>query len=649
MSARDQGIATPSFTPRDPETFFRAQKRNRRATWRMSALGVFAAIIMGIPLTLVLTPLFYAGTLIVADIINQFSPLPPEFWQNVHALAQLGGRVINYFANQKGTLDPQELVLGLCLVLLPGMVIAFGLWLGMMVMFRRGGVGGALASLKAREPNQADLKELQLANVVQEMAIAAGLPAPKLMLVDSPGANAAAIGTSAHDARIVISRRLIDDLNRDQLQALLGHLIGSIGNGDLRIAFTVTSVFETCGLLVTLINSPFGGQSRRTLWRMIRYALTGGSSEAKGAEADAVADLLAGNLDASSTDIDKFFNSGQRPGIIRKFLRFVFFPFVFTNLAIELTLWFFNTVLLGPCMALVWRTRRYLADASAVELTRNPDALAGALERLSQDNSAIPGGSWATHLFVINPSGDHSVKVEPSTEQMKQAADAWAASAGGASGMASSPSPAEYAQLKKEMMKTGMAAFMGDTQAAARMQAFVRTMAVAHGEDASSIHVPDLSDFAAARSGDRAALLRLKNAQLLAAGSKPVLEQQAKSGRTGLQNQSFLSFHPPLKKRLKRLERMGAHLQADVHKKMGLGMRIFATVLYTIVGALLAVCAGLMLMVIAMIIGLNLIVLMLWLSVIHWAFGQNWVANFNGFMKFVNDVMAAFGKAKRSR
>ena len=164
----------------------------------MSALGVFAAFIMGIPLTLVLTPLVYAGTLILADIINQFSPLPPEFWQNAHALFQMGGRVINYFANHRGTLDPQELVLGLCVVLLPGMVIAFGLWVGMMVMFRRGGVGGALASLKAREPNQADLKELQLANVVQEMAIAAGLPAPKLMLVDSPGANAAAIGTSAN-------------------------------------------------------------------------------------------------------------------------------------------------------------------------------------------------------------------------------------------------------------------------------------------------------------------------------------------------------------------------------------------------------------------------------------------------------------------
>src|SRR5215467_13550191 len=397
MSTQDPARPATTFVPRDPETFFRAQKRNRRATWRMSALGVFAAFIMGIPLTLALTPLVYAATLVVGEIVNHFSPLPREFLQTVDAYAQLGMRVGDYVFNHRGVLDPEELAIALCAVLLPGMLIAFALWVGMSVLFRRGGVGGALASLGAREPNPADLKELQLADVVQEMAIAAGLPAPKLMLVDSPGANAAAIGTSAQDARIVISRRLIDDLNRDQLQALLGHLIGSIGNGDLRIAFTVTSVFETCGLLVTLINSPFGGQSRRTLWRIIRYTFGRSSSEAaKAAEADAVAGLLAGNLDLDSTDIDRFFNSPQKGGIIRKFLRLVFFPIQFTNLAIEITLWFFNTALLGPCMALVWRTRRYLADASAVELTRNPDALAGALERLSQDNSTIPGGDWAT-------------------------------------------------------------------------------------------------------------------------------------------------------------------------------------------------------------------------------------------------------------
>jgi Zn-dependent protease with chaperone function len=133
----------------------------------------------------------------------------------------------------------------------------------------RGRRRGTLASLNAREPNSGDLKELQLADAVQEMAIAAGLPAPKVMLIDSPGANAAAIGTSAEDAHLVLCRRLLDDLNRERLQALIGHLVSSVGNGDLRIAFTVTSVFETCGLIVTLINAPFGRQSRHTLWRML--------------------------------------------------------------------------------------------------------------------------------------------------------------------------------------------------------------------------------------------------------------------------------------------------------------------------------------------------------------------------------------------
>jgi Zn-dependent protease with chaperone function len=643
MSSQDSAQPATSFVLRDPETFFRAQKRNRRATWRMSALGVFAAIIMGVPLTLALTPLLYAVTLAGAEIVNRFSPLPADFWQAINGIARLGQRVGDYFLNHKGTLDPQQLAWALCLFLLPGIVVTLLLWLCMLVLFRRGGVGGALASLNAREPNAGDLKELQLADTAQEMAIAAGLPGPKLMLVDSPGANAAAIGTSAHDARIVISRRLLDDLSRDQLQAVLAHLISSIGNGDLHVAFTVTSVFETCGLLVTLINSPFGRQSQKTLWRIVRYSFLGSKGDtAKSAEADAVAELLAGSLDMSSSDIDRFFNSPQKVGLIRKLLRLVFFPIVFTNMAIEITLWFFLNLLLGPCMALVWRTRRYLADAGAVELTRNPDALAGALERLSQDSSAIPGGSWATHLFVINPTGDRSLGgTRPTPEQMKQAAAIWAASQPEA--QAKVPPVADYQSLKREMMTTGMAAFRGDAQAAARVQAFAQAMAAAHGEDAASVHIPNVTDIAAAARGDRAAIDRIHSA------TRQNAQLQAKGGSTGLQSQSFLSFHPPLKKRLRRLERMGAQFRAEAHTRMGAGAKIFAAILWLIIGPLLAVAAGLMLMVIVMIIGLNLVLLALWLAVIHWAFAQNWTENFYGFMRFVNDVTTALGKAGRSR
>jgi len=158
--------ASRNFGPLNPETFFKVQKRNRRATWRMSALCAFAAFIMGIPLTLVLTPLLYTIAMVVLETVNHFSP-QPELLQQANDLARLGLRVADFVINQKGTLDPGELATGLALVLLPGMAVAFGLWFTMLALFRRGGVGGALASMNAREPNQSDLKELQLADVAQ--------------------------------------------------------------------------------------------------------------------------------------------------------------------------------------------------------------------------------------------------------------------------------------------------------------------------------------------------------------------------------------------------------------------------------------------------------------------------------------------------
>jgi Zn-dependent protease with chaperone function len=621
--------AARNFTLRDPETFFAAQKRNRRATWRMSALCAFAAFIMGIPLTLVLTPLLYALTLIAAEIINHFSPLPPEFWSNANQLAQLGLRVADYLINQKGTVDPPELVLGLALVLLPGMALAFGLWFAMLLMFRRGGVGGALASLSAREPDPSDLRELQLADVAQEMAIAAGLPAPRLMLVDSPGANAAAIGTCAADARLVISRRLLDDLDRDQMQAILGHLIGSIGNGDLRIAFTVTSVFETCGLLVNLINAPFGRESRGRVWRVLRYILVRGTPEQKAVEAAAIAESLSGSLDANQTDIDRYFNHGS-PGLFHKSFRLVFFPIVFTNLSVEITLWFFLNLLLGPCMALLWRTRRYLADAGSVELTRNPDALARALQRLSEDKTALAGGEWATHLFVVDPRGDSTLRglQQPNPEQFRKAAEAWRSTAHLASAESSASAPAVVsggsaavpgsaaavpmnpAALRKEMAATWMAAMRGDPQALARLQAIGTLM----GETFDLHGMPAPADILAARKGDRAAIARIAQFQ-----AKQPESSSRRAAQSGLQIQSFLSFHPSLKRRARRLQRMGSHLIAPVSAG-GVWLKVFMTLLYLVVVPLLAAAGGLMLFVIAMMIGLNLMVLGLWLTIIHWIF-----------------------------
>src|SRR5216684_696169 len=504
------GTARP-FSPRDPETFFRAQKRNRRATWRMSALSVFAAFIMGVPLTLVLTPLLYVVTMVVAEIVNYFSPLPPEFFRNADLLAGLGLRVGDFVINQRGRLDPQELALGLALLLLPGMIVTFLLWTGMLMLFRRGGVGGMLATLNARVPNQGDLKELRLADVAQEMAVAAGLPCPQVMLIDSPGANAAAIGTSAHDARIVLSRRLLDDLDRDQLQAVIAHLVGSIGNGDLAIAFTVTSIFETCGLLVNMINVPFSKASRHRLWRIVRYIFSRAPADTLAAEAGEIAESLGTTLDANVSDSNMVHDGGQ-PGPLGKFTRIVLFPLVFTNLAVEITLWFFLNILLGPCMALLWRTRRYLADASAVELTRNPDALATALQCLSEDTTAVDGGGWATHLFVVDPKGDSGLRgMPPSDDQKRKAISAWLATEPGGAPAVNTQTAAsadEFIRMRAGIMSTAKAAMIGDARAIQRMAAFAQIMG---GDPALSLHaMPNLADLTAARQGDAAAQERIR-------------------------------------------------------------------------------------------------------------------------------------------
>lgn len=616
--APDAASDARQIGPSDREAFSKAQKRNRTATLRVSVLCFVAAIVMGIPLTLVLTPLFYAITVVLAEIINSFLPLPPAFWAGVNNLSHLIFNVADHFINNRGTLDQRSLLEGLALMLAPGMVLSLMLWLGMRGLFRRGGVGGTLTTLNAREPNSGDLKELQLVSAVEEIATAAGLPSPHVVLADTTGANAAAFGASPQDAHIVVSRRLLDDLERDELDALLAHLVGSIGNGDMRIAFTLTSIFESCGLLVALIDSPFSRQSRGTLWRVFRYGLLRSSSNtARATEAESVAALLTGSLDTGSHDIDRFFEQLQsKRSLLRGLLSIIFLPVFFTNAAVEITLWFFFAVLLGPCVALLWRTRRYLADASAVALTHNPDALARALKRLNLEDKAIPGGIWASHFFVVDPeadSGSHALQSGP--EAMKAAARAWKESAGT---VTSSGIPMDYNRMRDEIEVTRRAAMRGDTEAIGRLVTFGRSMAMARGGQVT-INIPDVADIAAARQGDKSAIARLR---ILNALESEVQRDESKHGTSGLRRQSFLSFHPPLKRRLKCLEHIGAPSTPTSSPQPHAEKSKIAVTIVRWLGMapLLLGAAAVMLVVIATITAFDLIFVGLWLAAIHWIF-----------------------------
>src|SRR5947209_16466063 len=204
--------------------------------------------------------------------------------------------------------------------------------------------------------------------------------------------------------------------------------------------------------------------------------LGGGTPEKRAADAAEIAESLATSIDSDTPDLDQYFKKGN-PGLIKKAYRLLIFPLMFTNMAIRLTLWIFLNALLGPTMAMLWRTRRYLADASSVELTRNPDALARALQCLSEDNTSFDSGDWATHLFVVNPKGDSGLRgQQPSQQQMAKAIQAWAStahmmSAQDAANLFDVPVPADGAArvtpndwpgVRQEIITTVKAAASGD-------------------------------------------------------------------------------------------------------------------------------------------------------------------------------------------
>jgi Zn-dependent protease with chaperone function len=279
-------------------------------------------------------------------------------------------------------------------------------------------------------------------------------------------------------------------------------------------------------------------------------------------------------------------------------------------------------------------------------LTRDPDALSRALQRLCQDNTAIAGASWASHLFVMNPRGDTSLGgFAPTVEQRQKAIEVWQATQVTHVAPGSTPAGApivsidDYARRRKEMMTMVRAAMTGDAAAAARLQAIAAAM---NNRSESGLHdMPDLNDIMLAQRGDRQAVARLRMMRHARDHS-----EEKRPGQTGLQAQSFISFHPPLKRRAKRLTRMGAH-QVATARGGGPVIKALMALVYVVAVPAFAFVAAMMLFLITIVIIFNLALLTLWLTVIHILLTQDWAANYYAFMRFVDDVSRAIANTRR--
>ena len=201
-------------------------------------------------------------------------------------------------------------------------------------------------------------EERQFVNVVEEMAIAAGLPKPKAYIIEDDDPNAFATGHGPEDACIAATRGLVNTLNREELQAVIGHEMGHVRNLDVRLMTTIAAL---AGLIVLVADG---------MGRIMRFGGIGGRSSSKS-------------------------KGGGGGGAL---------------ILVVLVIWII-TLILAPLitrlMAMgVSRSREYLADATGAELTRNPGALASALEKI--DAAVAPTKSitrGAAHLCITDPLG----------------------------------------------------------------------------------------------------------------------------------------------------------------------------------------------------------------------------------------------------
>jgi heat shock protein HtpX len=236
--------------------------------------------------------------------------------------------------------DPSRALFGLVLAFIVGTVSGLATYYG--------GDRMVLAASRAKEITHEDAPVLF--NVVEEMAIASGSPMPKVYRIEDSAPNAFATGRDPEHASVAVTSGLLEKLNRDELQGVIAHEMSHVGNYDIRYAMLV-------GILVgtTVLISDF---FLRGLW------FGGGRGR-------------------------------QREGGGQIQLIMIVVAIIFAILA----------PLFARLLQLsISRQREYLADATAVQLTRNPKGLADALQKISGDREVLEVANRATaHLYIANP------------------------------------------------------------------------------------------------------------------------------------------------------------------------------------------------------------------------------------------------------
>ena len=308
--------------------FFEAQDSARKKTWQLALLFGAAVVLL-----IVMTNVLVAGAYLLAS----------------------GGT--NEIANGGFGAFINSIPLDIWMWSSLGVIIVVTLASLYKYMMVRGGGRAVAESLGGTrvQSNTSDLKARRLLNVVEEMAIAAGVSVPPVYMIDEPGINAFAAGYTPDDAVLGVTQGALDFLNREELQGVIGHEFSHILNGDTRLNIR---------LIAILFGILFIGLIGNMLLRGTRHSGRGmGRSRGEGSGGGVAAILALG-----------------------------------AGLAV---IGYAGTFFGNLIKAAVSRQREYLADAASVQYTRNPKGLSGALIKLGSAGSKLnnSGANEISHMF----------------------------------------------------------------------------------------------------------------------------------------------------------------------------------------------------------------------------------------------------------
>src|SRR5438034_738644 len=222
-------------------------------------------------------------------------------------------------------------------------------------------IGGALASYFAGDRlilAQSQARELrpdeeqQLHNIVETLAIGLGIPTPRLYVIEDSAPNAFATGRDPAHASVVVTRGLLDKLDRTETEGVIAHELSHVGNRDIRVMLLVTVLVGTVALIADMA------------WRGMFWGGSRGRGRDRG-------------------------GGGAIIGVI------------------AIALLILSPIIAQLIQLAVSRQREYLADASGALLTRYPAGLAGALRKIAADKEPLEVANKATaSLYIANPLKD---------------------------------------------------------------------------------------------------------------------------------------------------------------------------------------------------------------------------------------------------